>query len=638
MYARRPPTARKPRTSQLKKFAAPVAGWIANRALADPASIDGPGAAVLDNFFPKATTVVLRRGNQRYATFEDVEIPVLSLFAYRNGLNERLFGANETTIYDLTSVPFPMAAIIVTDEDDDIVTEDGDTIGWGSTEGLDVGTGYTSGYWSTAQFATTGGVYLIGVNGQDTGFIFDGENFFPYIDGGIHRLNYDAEVSAFTEGETVTGSTSGATATIERAFSDGAGAGYLWLSSLTGNFVNDETIMSAGGEAAADGTETLAAPGVTFANGRTTADMSFVWVYGNRLWFVEKESLNAWFMTDVDAIGGGMDYFPFGGIFPSGGSLLFGSPWSLDSSGDAGLSEQCIFVSSLGEVAVYQGSDPQEAESWRKVGLYRVGKPLGPRAFIRGGGDIAIATTVGLVPLSKAISLDVTALSVATLSYKIADAWSEALRLRGDENWICELWPDSKMAFVAPPEIIGGGEPTAFVSNTETGAWCRFSGWTAFCTEVFRGELYFGSVNGGVFKANIGGTDDDHVYSGTVLPLFDDMGAPGSAKIGTMARAVVRSSNPVNGTVSMQVNFDTELPAAPDAAPIEAGSIWGEGIWGDSIWGSKTPTLLTQDWQSVGGIGTAVSPGYQVSSGAASASDAELIEIEMLYHVAEVIT
>src|SRR3546814_7978346 len=62
-------------------------------------------------------------------------------------------------------------------------------------------------------------------------------------------------------------------------------------------------------------------------------------------------------------------------------------------SSDSGLSEQNIFVSTEGEVAVYQGSDPGEAATWSKVGVYRIGKPLGARAHFRGGGDIAIATS-----------------------------------------------------------------------------------------------------------------------------------------------------------------------------------------------------------------------------------------------------
>src|SRR3546814_14980166 len=64
---------------------------------------------------------------------------------------------------------------------------------------------YTVRYWGTAQFATTGGVYLIGVNGSDEGFIFDGAEFDPNVAGGIFGLSYDAEVTPFTEGDTQIG-------------------------------------------------------------------------------------------------------------------------------------------------------------------------------------------------------------------------------------------------------------------------------------------------------------------------------------------------------------------------------------------------------------------------------------------------
>src|SRR3546814_3930081 len=88
--------------------------------------------------------------------------------------------------------------------------------------------------------------------------------------------------------------------------------------------------------------------------------MSYVWVYKSRLWFAQKDSMTAWYMDNADSIGGTAEPFPLGGVFGLGGSLLFGSAWSIDSSSDSGLSEQNIFVSTEGEVAVYQGSDPGE--------------------------------------------------------------------------------------------------------------------------------------------------------------------------------------------------------------------------------------------------------------------------------------
>src|SRR3546814_16537503 len=98
-------------------------------------------------------------------------------------------------------------------------------------------------------------------------------------------------------------------------------------------------------------------------------------------------------MDSADIIGVSAEPFTVGVVVVRGGALRFGSAWTIDSSSDSGLSEQNIFVSTEGEVAVYQGSDPGEAATWSKVGVYRIGKPLGARAHFRGGGDIAIATS-----------------------------------------------------------------------------------------------------------------------------------------------------------------------------------------------------------------------------------------------------
>src|SRR3546814_4670166 len=118
--------------------------------------------------------------------------------------------------------------------------------------------------------------------------------------------------------------------------------------------------------------------------------MSFVWVYKNRLYFVQKDTMDAWYLA-ADAVGGAATKYPMAGIFGLGGSLLFGQRWSLSSGGDGGLSEQNAFVSTEGEVAIFQGLSPEDTQTWGEVGLYRVGRPLGQNAFNRGAGDLAIA-------------------------------------------------------------------------------------------------------------------------------------------------------------------------------------------------------------------------------------------------------
>jgi hypothetical protein len=636
MYSRRQ-TRPKPLQSQPRKWDAPVAGWVSNRALASPRSIEGPGAAVLDNFFPRSTGVALRRGKELYATLQETDLDVLALFSYKNGSTEKLFGANEEWIYDLTSVPFASAADLGDEDGDIFETEGGDTLGWGSTDGLEVSGVYTGGRWIVVQFATTGGIYLIGVNGEDPGFIYDGDAFYPYVEGGVSRLDYDGGTVAFTEGETLTGGTSAATATIWKVEGD-ATSGYLLLTDVAGGpFDNDEVITDGdGGAAVADGVDAIVAPGITFNDGSTdftSADMSFVWTYKNRLWFAQKDSLNAWYL-DVDQIGGDATVFPMGGIFANGGALLFGARWSLESGGEGGLSEQNTFTTTNGEVAIYQGDSPDEASTWAIVGVYRIGSPLGNRAYLRGGGDLAIATSVGLVPLSKAIELDVTALNVATVSYKIADAWTDAIRLRGETDWQAMIWPENKLAAIAPPDLIGSSAPVVFVSNTETGAWARYTNWHALCMEVFQGQLYFGSPEGKVFKANIGGLDDGDAYSGAVVLLFDDLGAASATKIPTVAKATTRANTNVNDQLSMLADFNIEVPPAPDATPLTGTNTWGDGIWGTSQWGSEIPTNIGQTWRSAGNVGYYLAPCYQVTSGSVAAIDVELIAIDTLHTTA----
>src|SRR5690606_24435271 len=205
-------------------------------------------------------------------------------------------------------------------------------------------TGLTGGKWIVVQFATAGGIYLVGVNGQDSGFVYDGEAFYPQVAGGVTELGFNSEVAAFTAGETVTGGTSGATATIWKVESDGT-EGKLFVTDIAGGpFQLGETLTDGEGGEATAANAGLMVPGtnVTFPSGvtLTTADLSYVWIYKNRLWFIQKDSLSAWY-HNVDQIAGELTEFPMGGVFGLGGQLSFGTTWSQDV-GD-GLNALCAF-------------------------------------------------------------------------------------------------------------------------------------------------------------------------------------------------------------------------------------------------------------------------------------------------------
>ncbi|GMB80542.1 hypothetical protein NN6n1_13240 [Shinella zoogloeoides] len=582
-------------------FPAAVAGWISNQNIAEP--VQSPqGAAMLENIFPTATGGITRRGTQIYAELGDGESSVTGLFSYVNGNNRRLFGSTATSIYDITL---------------SIIEESvAGTIG---------------GKWIDTQFATTGGVFLVIVNGEDPQYIYDGARWFPITNSGIYRLAFDAEVSPFLPGDTVTGASSSATAKVIHVTSDGDD-GVLYITDISGTFTDNETITSANGHATVDGAATLYYAGI---EGVPTDDLCYVWVYKNRLFYVEKESMNAWYLP-IDQVGGEAKVFPLGGEFTEGGSLLFGAPWSLDTSGAGGLSEQCAFISDRGQVVVYQGLSPDD-EAWQKVGTYKIGRPMGPKAWFRAGGDLIIATDIGNIPLSQAIQRDYAALSPAAVSYPIETEWNDAVASRNSAQWHQEIWPQRQMVLIALPSV-EEQKPEMFVANARTGAWAKFTNWDGTCFEVFDGRLFYGSSEGRVIEAYVGGLDLGQPYTCTYVPLFIDLGTPASKKIASMARAVTRGPYKVRPQLAVMEDYVISLPPPPSASYMPPGSRWDVGIWDDATWSEPTASIIKQQWVPVSGYGNALSIALQLTSGAITPLDEEIIRIDLTYEVADIVT
>ena len=555
---RMPTRKQKPRKAQVASLPAPTGGLISNRNLAIARSADAPpGAAVLENVFPTATGCILRRGSKRWASVVQ-DAPVKAIFSYLSGAQRELYAATEYGIWNITTVASPYSFAITSDGEDYIAADVPTELVFGvdGLEGLDVLTGTTSGDWVVVQFATAGGEFLVGVNGSDEAFLYDGTTF-------------DATAITFPAGSTL-----------------------------------------------------------------TTADLAYVWVYKQRLYFIEKNSLNAWYLP-VDQVGGELVKLPLGGVFVRGGVLTWGQSWSLDSGGSGGLSEQCVFTTTEGEVAAYQGLSPDVDQGWTKVGVYRIGRPMGKKAFIRAGGDIVIATTVGFISLASASRQDYAALGQNAVSYPIEDDWARAVQTRGQDDWRCQVWADGQMVLVSPPTP-ESRSPVVFVSNANTGRWCTFTGWDATAFEVFNGGLFFGGTDGAVRQGGVGGSDEGAPYVGRVLPLFDDMGAAPNLKVMKMAQAVVRSAYDVKVQLSGHVNYKVNFPAPPSQGSIPIGNEWDNGVWGTSTWDAERGDIIAGDWVSVGGSGHDVSVGVQITSGAVVPIDAELVRINVTYTLGEV--
>lgn len=379
-----------------------------------------------------------------------------------------------------------------------------------------------------------------------------------------------------------------------------------------------------------DGSTWTAVTGVSTPaiTGVVTSSLSFAWTFANRLFFIEKDTMSAWYLP-VDSIGGAATKFSLAGIFQEGGSLLMGGKWSLDS-GD-GLDDKCVFVSTEGEVAVYQGTNPGSAADWEKVGVYQITPPMGSNATMQAGGDLLIATEDGIVPISEAVNKDVAALSLAAVTRNIEPEWKREVTARKTMPWEIVKWPTNNMMVVSLPVVDDGIDPYCFVANLETGAWAKFTGWETRSIGHFEDFGYFGTNSGVIYKMEVGGSDDGAPYVCSYVGLPEHLKSPGAMKTVHSARAVFLSNVPFNAKISMSVNYNVTLPTPPSSIANYSTDEWDSGLWDVAVWDSQGAGTVSTKWVSIGKSGFVVSPQIQITCGVTPFPRTEMIAFDVLF-------
>ena len=230
--------------------------------------------------------------------------------------------------------------------------------------------------------------------------------------------------------------------------------------------------------------------------------------------------------------------YDMSGVVTTGGSLVQMVTWTLDSG--SGIDDRAAFIFSSGEVLVYSGSDPGDANDWNLIGRFQIGEPLGPRAHAKTGGTEIILTRDGYLDLSVALK-DGRYSEKSTYSDKIIKASKEvAFQYGGFDGWEALLYPAGQMFIVNIPT----SDATAFqhVRETSSGGWCEFQGWNAqtFCT--FGNRLYFGDADGNVCLADAGAADNGARIEAWAVPAFNALGSRSYRKQLTAA-SVISSHN-----------------------------------------------------------------------------------------------
>lgn len=366
--------------------------------------------------------------------------------------------------------------------------------------------------------------------------------------------------------------------------------------------------------------------GSTWANlsvtGFTAGTIIGITSHKGRLWFVPTASTLVYYLP-VGAISGSATSFELGDFMTKGGYVNAVAAWSVDTRQT--VDDYLTFITSKGQVIVYQGTDPSSSTTWALVGVYDVGTPIGRRCFLKVAGDVFILTLDGILPMSQMLSTDRTAANRISLTAMIMDTWRQSANSYSNNfGWQMIAYPKGTLAIANIPTATDSSA-LQYCMNTLTGAWCRFTGVNAVCWEVFNDVPYYGSANGTVFQWDTTSGDGNTPIVATVQSAFNYFGSRGRRKKYNMVRPLITTDHSVTPGVGINVDYGvTGTASAPSFAGV-AGSLWDTAVWDTALWPGES--LVTTQWQSLSGEGFCASIIVQASTSQTGLANGVLLRL-----------
>ena len=563
-------------TAKTTSLASPIGGWNARDSLAEMQPLD---AVQLVNFYPTPTDVQLRKGYSKKSTGISGNVETLMNYANKDGTNT-IFAIANGVIYNAST-----------------------------STATSVFTGLSNSKFQHCMISTAGGQFLIAVNGADPAIVYDGTRWFKMAD----------TTTAQTISTITRGGTGNLTATLTTASAHGLVTGNRVTitgateSNYNGTFfvtVTSPTVftytMATAPTADATVMGTYTVLGI---DGISSSEFVNINMCQDRLFFVEKNSLSYWYLN-VESIGGTASEFPLGSIARSGGYLQAMGTWTLDAG--YGVDDLSAFVTSMGEVIVYKGTNPSDATAWSLVGVWQMGQTFARRCFFKFGGDLLLLTQDGLVPMSAALQssrLDPRVNLTDKIFYAVTQAANSYYNIFG---WQINFFASQNMLILNIPN---GNGYDQYVMHTITKSWAKFTNINAFCWEASGdNKMYFGS-NGFVGDFYDTTSDAGANIVATAQQAYSYFDTRGQQKRFTLVRPILQTDNGVPTVLcGISTDFDT-VPLTNQIAfnpsLINVG-IWDTSTWDNANWGGGL--TVTKIWQGVSGLGYSGSVNINVAS------------------------
>ena len=338
--------------------------------------------------------------------------------------------------------------------------------------------------------------------------------------------------------------------------------------------------------------------------------------FKNRLWFVPKGSSNVVYLQTVFGVQGAASVFPLGQLMKRGGYVMAIGTWTVDTR--QSVDEYIAFITSRGEVIVYQGTDPTTASTFALVGIYQIGAPIGRRCYLRISGDLQVITIDGVVGMSEMLSTDRAAANRVSLTSIIMNEMALAAQsYKNNFGWQLIEYALGTLAIMNVP-MSENRQQEQYIMNTITGAWSRFIGLNengdvdptyginANCWEVDGNDnCYFGGNDGTVYQWNVGSGDGANSITCSVEGAFNSFGNASQLKRYTMLQPLITTNGNPIPSIGVNIDFASNATFSTEQPVITASAKWDSVKWNQFTWGEAATT--TNNWISVVGEGHYVS-------------------------------
>jgi hypothetical protein len=343
-----------------------------------------------------------------------------------------------------------------------------------------------------------------------------------------------------------------------------------------------------------DGTNWILITGVSspaLTGPASIANLNALFIFKGRLIFLEKNTLKFWYLA-AGVAGGALTAFDLSGVAQQGGYLVAAESWTVDAGN--GVDDRAIFITSNGEVIVYQGTNPNSASTWALVGVYNIGGPLGQNCILRAGAELIFLTKSGAYPISTVWNASGLDFSKAA-TRKIQKAFNDsAVSYGGVYGWKAISYPAQSAILINVPTAEDGIH-YQYVMNSLNNSWCRFIGWDAEDFALFNGELYY-CQGTNTIKCWTGNADQGANINAYAKTAFSYFGSKGQNKDFKMFRPVLSVNGTLNFLIDMDVDFANSEIFGTATYAVSSSGKWDSGIWDQSFWSSGLQII--KSWAS----------------------------------------